>query len=102
MANARRGCLDGDARRTQLVEEARRWLDGIERQLEGRDWIASPEFSVADILLVTVLREIRRTDLLAAYPRLQTYYSRALERPAWKRTLAAYGKRLGVTVAELD
>jgi glutathione S-transferase len=30
----------------------------------GRPWIAQADFTVADILLVTVLREIRNTDLL--------------------------------------
>ena len=80
---------------------AKRWLDGLERRLEGREWIACKEFTVADILLATVLREVRTTDLMAPYPRLKEYYARALARPAWERTLALYAERLGVPVADI-
>jgi glutathione S-transferase len=68
-----------------MVNAARRWFDGVERRLDGRDWIACDDFTVADILLACVLRAIRKTDLLAAYPRLSAYYARALARPAWQR-----------------
>jgi glutathione S-transferase len=80
---------------------AKRWLDGLERRLDGREWIACEEFTVADILLATVLREVRTTDLMAPYPRLKDYFARALARPAWERTLGLYAERLGVTVAEI-
>ena len=88
-------------RRRQMVKEAGRWLDGLERRLEGREWIACSEFTVADILLATVLREIRKTDLTDPYPRLKDYYARALARPAWHRTLSSYAARLGVSVADI-
>jgi glutathione S-transferase len=84
-----------------MVTEAGRWLDGLERRLDGREWIACAGFTVADILLATVLREIRKTDLIHPYPRLKAYYARALARPAWQRTLDAYSERLGVTVADI-
>lgn len=87
--------------RTALVAWARRTLAGLERRLDGRAWIAADEFSVADILLVSVLRELRHTDLLADWPRLRGYYDRAFARPAWRRTLAAYVERFGLTVADL-
>jgi glutathione S-transferase len=88
-------------RRKQMVKESGRWLDGLERRLEGREWIACSEFTVADILLATVLREIRKTDLIDPYPRLKDYYARALARPAWHRTLSSYAARLGVSVADI-
>jgi glutathione S-transferase len=56
---------------------------------------------VADILLATVLREVRETDLMDPYPRIKDYFARALARPAWKRTLELYAERLGVNVAEI-
>lgn len=96
------GGLPGSAeQRAALVAWSRRALDGIERRLDGRTWIAADDFTVADILLVTVLRQIRRTDLLADFPRLRAYYDRALARPAWLRTLARYAERLGVAVADI-
>jgi len=80
---------------------AKRWLDGLERRLDGREWIACKEFTVADILLATVLREVRETDLMAPYPRLNEYYARALARPAWQLTLDLYAERLGVPVTDI-
>jgi glutathione S-transferase len=88
-------------RRAEMVKTAGRWFDGLERRLDGREWIACADFTVADILLATVLREIRKTDLIDPYPRLKAYYERALARPAWQRTLSLYAERLGVTVADI-
>ncbi len=89
------------ARRAEMAQQSGRWLDALERRLDGREWIACADFTVADILLATVLREIRKTDLIDPYPRLKAYYERALARPAWERTLNSYAERLGVTVAEI-
>lgn len=96
------GIPGGDEHRAALTSWARRGLGGLERRLDGRTWIAADDFTVADILLATVLRQIRRTDLLADYPRLRAYYDRALARPAWRRTLERYAERLGVTVADIS
>ena len=52
-------------------------------------------------MLATVLRDIRKTDLMASYPRLKEFYTRALARPAWERTLDLYSERLGVPVADI-
>ena len=90
-----------DEGRALWLKIAKRWLDGLERRLDGREWIACKEFTVADILLATVLREVRETDLIAPYPRLKDYYARALARPAWERTLGLYAERLGVAVADI-
>jgi glutathione S-transferase len=38
---------------------------------------------------------------MAAYPRLKTFYARAIARPAWERTLGLYAERLGVGVADI-
>jgi glutathione S-transferase len=88
-------------RRAEMVKQADRWLDGLERRLDGREWIACADFTVADILIASVLREIRKTDLVDPYPRLKAYYERAQARPAWARTLNSYSERLGVTVADI-
>ena len=90
-----------DEGRALWVELTNRFLGGVERRLDGREWIACAEFTVADILLASVLREIRTTDLMAPYPRLKDFYARALARPAWQRTLDLYAERLGVAVADI-
>ena len=81
--------------------EAGRWLAGLERRLDGREWIACEAFTVADILLATVLRQVRNTDLIEPYLRIRDYYARALARPAWQRTLSLCAERQGVTLADI-
>lgn len=55
-----------------LIAEVRkiadRWLADLERHLEGREWVACAEFTVADILMSCVLRYIRKGDLMEPYP----------------------------------
>jgi glutathione S-transferase len=46
------------------------------------------EFSAADILMVTVLRMLRHTDLLARQPSLVEYKERCEARPAFQKALA--------------
>lgn len=87
--------------RAALVKEAARWFDGLERRLDGREWIACDEFTVADILLASVLRQVRNTDLIEAYPQLKAYAARALARPAWQRTLSLCAERQGASVANI-
>ncbi|MDN5849548.1 MAG: glutathione S-transferase family protein [Nitrococcus sp.] len=84
-----------------LVKDAGRYLAGLERRLDGREWIAREAFTVADILLATVLREVRKTDLIEPYPRLKAYYARALARPAWQRRLSLCAERQGVTAEDI-
>jgi len=80
---------------------AGRWLGNLERRLEDREWIACADFTVADILMAGVLRSIRKTDLMAPFPKLTAYYERCQARPAWQRTLALYAERLGVNVDDI-
>jgi glutathione S-transferase len=104
-------CLDllaifdsGKAAQTLHVEVpklAHRWLDGVEHRLEDREWIACPEFTVADIMMAGVLRTIRKTDLMAPFPRIKAYYERCFARPAWERALGLYAQRLGVSVEQI-
>ena len=80
---------------------AGRWLGDVERRLDGREWIACADFTVADIMMAGVLRGIRKTDLMEPFPHLKDYSERCLARPAWQRTLALYAERLGVKVDDI-
>ncbi|RJF91324.1 glutathione S-transferase family protein [Sphingomonas cavernae] len=75
------------ARRPGAVELAQSRLHDLEAALGDREWLADA-FSVADILMVTVLRLLRHTDMLAGYPGLVAYKERAEARPAFQRALA--------------
>jgi glutathione S-transferase len=85
----------------EVPKLAARWLGGVERRLDGREWIACADFTVADIMLACVLRGIRRTDLMQPFPKVKAYYERCLVRPAWQRTLALYAERIGVSVDDI-
>jgi glutathione S-transferase len=94
----------GKAARNLNVEVrklALRWLGDVERRLEGREWIACADFTVADIMMANVLRGIRKTDLMEPFPRMKAYYERCHARPAWQRTLGLYAERVGVSVDDI-
>jgi glutathione S-transferase len=80
---------------------AHHWLTDVERRLEGRDWIACADFTVADIMMACVLRNVRKTKLMEPFPRIKAYYERCFSRPAWQRTLGLYAERLGVNVDDI-
>jgi glutathione S-transferase len=87
--------------KAEVRKLAGRWLGGVERRLEGREWIACDDFTVADIMMASVLRGIRKTDLMEPFPRTKAYYQRAHARPAWQRTLDLYAQRLGLNVDDI-
>ena len=80
---------------------AGRWLGGVERRLDGREWIACADFTVADIMMAGVLRTIRKTDLMDPVPKVKAYYDRCRARPAWERTLALYAERMDLSVEDI-
>jgi len=78
-----------------LVGWVNRMLGNLERWLAGRDFIATKDFTVADILMTHVLSAgIKDESLTAPYPGVASYRNRCLARPAWKRTIDAYCTRV--------
>jgi glutathione S-transferase len=59
-------------------------LKHLESVLAGREWLAGT-FSVADILMVDVLRVVDRFDGLAGYPACRDYVARATDRPSFAK-----------------
>jgi glutathione S-transferase len=80
-------------------EALQQWSDIRLKQLDGwlakRTFIATDEFTVADILMTHVL-SAGSTDqaLLKPYQHVRGYLARCMDRPAWKRTLDAYCARV--------
>ena len=74
-------------RRPGAVEAVRRRLGDLASCLEGRDYLVA-SFSAADILMTSVLRILRHTDLLAEQPVLVAYKERCEARPAFAKALA--------------
>ncbi len=99
------GIFDENKAAARMHEEvpklAHRWLEGVERRLEDREWIACSDFTVADIMMAGVLRTIRKSQLMQPLPRVRAYYERCFSRPAWERTLAQYAQRFGVGIEQI-
>ena len=73
---------------------ANRHLGALERWLEGREFIATHAFTVADILMSHVLCLVQDPALLEPHPRVAAYRTRCLSRPAWAKTVEAYHARV--------
>jgi glutathione S-transferase len=76
------------------VKLAHRWLGGLERWLDGRTWIVTNEFTIADILMSHVMFEATDESLFNDFPSVRAYRERCRARPAWQRTIAAYCERV--------
>ena len=61
----------------------------LNERLGKHEYLEAGRFTVADILMVTVLRNLRHCDLVAQYPALDAYLKRCEARPAFKRALDA-------------
>jgi glutathione S-transferase len=85
----------------EVEKLAQRWLGGVERRLEDREWIATDDFTVADVMMAGVLRTIRKSHLMDPFPRIQVYFERCQCRPAWQRTLALCAERLGMNIDDI-
>ncbi|WP_437665195.1 glutathione S-transferase family protein [Sorangium sp. So ce1182] len=73
-------------RRPGAVEAVRVRLGALSAWLDGRDYLVD-RFTAADILMTTVLRLIRHTDLVAEFPVLDAYVKRCEARPAFQKAL---------------
>ncbi len=69
----------------QMVEGR---LKSLSDWLDGRQYLED-RFTVADLLMTTVLRIPRHCDLVARYPTLDAYRLRCEARPAFKKALDA-------------
>jgi glutathione S-transferase len=74
-------------RRSGAEEFAQLKLKRLSNWLENRDWLED-RFTIGDLLMITVLRILRHTDLIAAHPNLAAYQARGEARPAFQQALA--------------
>lgn len=74
--------------RPSTLDRARARLASTERALGDREWFAGP-FSIADIMMTTVLRNVDYDPtILAEFPGLVAFKARGEARPAFQRALA--------------
>jgi glutathione S-transferase len=83
-------------RRPATEESVRRRLRDLADWLDGRDWLED-RFTAGDLMMATVLRILRHTDLVAAEPAVAGYLARCEARPAFRRAerdhIAAFEQR---------
>jgi glutathione S-transferase len=77
-----------EARLPMLQDRVHKRLAELTAHLGDADWLDGA-FSVADIMMVTVLYRLDSSGLLDAYPRLTAYIARGRARPAYQRAFAA-------------
>lgn len=63
-------------------------LKSLSGWLEGREWLTD-RFSVADIVMATVLRALAEEPVLARHPTVARYLDRCLARPTFREALDA-------------
>lgn len=76
------------ARRPAAAEMVQKRLQDLATVLGERSYLED-RFTAADLLMTTVLRFLRHTDIVARIPALENYRLRCEARPAFQRALAA-------------
>jgi len=79
-------------RRPQVVDRIDARLKLLSEALGDREWFED-RFSIGDLMMVSVLRNLRHTDLVAHHPNLAALVARGEARPAFQRAL---GEQLAV------
>lgn len=74
-------------RRPGAADFARLKLRRVSDWLDGNEWLEE-RFTIGDLMMVTVLRFLRHTELVAEFPNLKDYLERGEARPAFQRALA--------------
>ena len=74
-------------RRPQIVEFLETRLRNLSDALGGKEWFEG-RFTIGDLMVVAVLRQLRHTDIVGKFPNLAALVARAEARPAFKQALA--------------
>jgi glutathione S-transferase len=75
------------ARRPAAVEMAGQRLGQLQAALGDRDWLVGDTFTIADLMMGSVLRIAHRLGLLDRFPKLIAYHDRCLDRPALRKAV---------------
>jgi glutathione S-transferase len=74
-------------RRPQVVEKIQARLKLLAEALGDKAWLEG-RFTIGDLMMVSVLRQLRHTQLVGEQPNLAAYVARGDSRPAFQRALA--------------
>jgi glutathione S-transferase len=76
-------------RRPGAVEFVQRRLSALSNSLGDKSFLDGDRFTAGDLMMTTVLRILKHTDVVSSDRRLAAYIERCTERPAFKRALDA-------------
>jgi glutathione S-transferase len=79
------------ARRPSAVAAVEKRLDALQEWIGGREFLEE-RFTAGDLLMSTVLRILRHTDIVSERPVLAAYQERCEARPAFRKALADHLK----------
>ena len=75
-----------EERRPQVIERIRGRLALLAETLGDQPWFEG-RFTIGNLMMASVLRNLRHTDLVAEQPRLAAFLERSQQRPAFQRAL---------------
>jgi glutathione S-transferase len=74
-------------RRPGAEDFAKLKLKRVSDWLGDEQWLEGDRFAIGDLVMITTLRFIRHTDLVAGFPNLEAFVKRGEARPAFQRAL---------------
>ena len=74
-------------RRPQVVEKIEERLRLLSEALGDQEWFEG-RFSIGNLMIVAVLRQLRHTDMVAKFPNVSALVARGEARPAFQRALS--------------
>ncbi|MEQ1956703.1 glutathione S-transferase family protein [Mesorhizobium sp. CN2-181] len=77
-----------EARRPAVVAAAEQRLSQLETALGDCQWLVGDAFTIADLMMASVLKIARRLNLLDTHPLLISYQDRCLDRPAYRKAVS--------------
>jgi glutathione S-transferase len=85
----------GGVSRDSLVEWLKRRLTVVESVLANQNYLTGSTFTIADLMMTTVLRQLRKSEILRDFPAIGAFRKRCETRPAFQKVLDQYEDRLG-------
>ena len=76
------------ARHGKVVDDLKTRLGDLEAALGDNAWLDGNDFTIGDLMMISVLGPLRGTAELAGFPRLASYVARGESRPAHTKALA--------------
>ena len=76
------------ARHVKVVGDLKARMADLAAALGDNVWLDGAEFTVGDLMMISVLGGLRGTSTLADFPRVAAYVARGESRPAHKKAMA--------------